>query len=267
MNLNQGNDGIDGVVPVMASKMLLYSLVGIHEDHRFSLFDSAVTGTDEDWSEEPVDSPQVRISPLFGFELSDEMAADLTAYVAGGLSPGDDVDERLHIWANDRVGLAHSLEYEIDAIWTRVNQNWTRSGDHPLSPQFNTCAANLASAGLLDPSVSVREAVEGVSTIYPLEPWSAPIVFDIWDRLSAIPAYIGAIATCTEDQPIGLHDMDEFDAAMLRDTIDGILNQVHRAKDMVFVGNLGSLLDGESLSARELLEDLLHASEFFEIHT
>jgi hypothetical protein len=203
-------------------------------------------------------------SPRFGFELTPEMGRALAPALDYYDSWEDDPIEVLEIAVREELGLAHTLNYNIDTDlpqpqgvvrqFARANGKWEAGFVNPEAWQFKQCEEEMRKSHNLRESAWGHEAMIDGSRIYEPKPWAINYILEIWDRRSSFHSFLGWLSEQEPEERFSIHDLEPDEGAKLYEVMKELTNRRIRSDELQLMMTALDLVAGKSATASEILE-------------
>ena len=205
-------------------------------------------------------------SPRFGIFLPHDISVVLNSVLDKEVTFPNDPVEELRLYSLDSIQLCGWIEYGItvndkagkfeEEIWSRSEKQWL-PGHHFEEERLRACLIKMAKMGTLDLGERPLDQIINDSDSYDVQPWAAPFVLELWDSMVEFPTVLAEIAASDADDYFTLSDLEVEHDDGLRKIIGDMYDSIVSSDELAAMGNLPALLRGESLSAYEILSNLV----------
>jgi hypothetical protein len=203
-------------------------------------------------------------SPRYGFSITREMATALGPALDAYDKWEDNPLEHIEIAIREEVGLAHTLNYNIehdfdlpDGIakeYSRANGVWVSGFVCPDAPQFLACEEEMRRTGNLREGMYPHEAMIDDSLIYEPKDWAVPYILKIWDSKNPFYAFLGWLSMQEPAEIFSVFEPDPNIGNQLAEVIKSLTSRRIRSDEQEEMMVAINLARGESASAEEIVE-------------
>jgi hypothetical protein len=204
------------------------------------------------------------ISPRYGFPLTREMATALEPALDAYDRWDDDPLESLEIAVREEVGLAHTLNYNIQhdfdlptgivKEYSRAHGTWVQGFVSPDAAQFIACEEEMRRIGNFRESLYFNEAMIDGSLIYEPKDWAVPNILKIWDSKDPFYAFLGWLSMQEPTEKFSVFEPDPNIGNQLAEVVKKLTSVRIRAEEQQDMMVAINLSQGESATAEEILE-------------
>ena len=219
----------------------------------------AIDRTDHDYGD---DIP--RVSPRFGFELTPEMGRALAPALELYDTYEDDPIEVIEIAVREELGLAHTLNYNVETDlplpkgmirqFARANKSWEPGFVNPNAWQFQNCEELMRREENLRDDAWGHEAMIDGSRIYEPKPWAIPYILKFWDRNIPFHSFLGSVSECSADAQISVHDLEPDEAKNMSRVATKLRGQIISSDELEAMQVVIELAADREMPAEEILE-------------
>lgn len=219
----------------------------------------AIDRTDHDYGD---DIP--RVSPRFGFELTPEMGRALAPALELYDSYEDDPIEVIEIAVREELGLAHTLNYNVETDlplpkgmirqFARANKSWEPGFVNPNAWQFQHCEELMRREENLRGDAWGHEAIVDGSRIYTPKPWAINYILQLWDSKAPFYSFIGWLSEKEPTEEFSIHDLDPDEGANLYRVVKEQTNRRISSDELQYMMVALDLVAEKRVSAEEILE-------------
>jgi hypothetical protein len=219
----------------------------------------AMDRTDHDYGD---DIP--RVSLRFGFELTPEMGRALAPALELYDSWEDDPIEVIEIAVREELGLAHTLNYNIETDlpqpqgvirqFARGNKAWEPGFVNPAAWQFLECEAEMRLSHNLRESAWGNEAMVDGSRIYEPKPWAINYILELWDSRAPFHSFLGWLSEQEPSERFSIHDLDPDEGSNLYKVVKELTNRRISSDELQSMMVALDLVAEKSVSAEGILE-------------
>jgi hypothetical protein len=204
------------------------------------------------------------ISPRYGFSITREMATALDPALDAYDSWEDNPLEYIEIAIREEVGLAHTLNYNIEhdfdlpegiaKEYSRAKGVWVSGFVSPDAAQFVACEEEMRRTGNLREGMYPHEAMIDDSLIYEPKDWAVPYILKIWDSKEPFYAFFGWLGMQEPTEKFSVFDPDPIVGNQLAEVVKGLTSRRIRSDEQEEMMVAINLSRGESATAEEILE-------------
>ena len=121
----------------------------------------------------------------------------------------------------------------------------------------------LVEADEIDPTEpALLQVIDGTLEMN-IQPWANEFILEIWDKTQKFHRIYASISQVSSGKEISLSDFAESDQTYLKMLISNFEKQVVSSDELMHIGSLLSLSQGEGSTAEETLESLVSALDYF----
>jgi len=173
-------------------------------------------------------------------------------------------EARFTINLRDEVLLAHSLERTFeDASSFRSDGQWHSNLLPSDDPHFKTCLIALVEADEIDlTEPALLQVLDGTLEMS-IQSWANEFIVEIWDKTQKFHRVYASISQMPSEKEISLSDFAESDRTYLTRLIRNFEKQAVSFDELMHIGSLLALSQGDSSTAEETLESLVSALDYF----
>jgi hypothetical protein len=173
-------------------------------------------------------------------------------------------EARFTINLREEVLLAHSLERTFeDASSFRSDGQWHSNLLPSDDPHFKTCLMALVEADEIDlTEPALLQVIDGTLEMN-IQPWANEFIAEIWDKTQKFHRVYASIGQMPSENEISLSDFAESDRTYLKALIRNFEMQVVSSDELMHIGSLLTLSQGEGSTAEETLESLVASFDYF----
>jgi hypothetical protein len=205
-----------------------------------------------------------RVSPRFGFDLTPEMGRALAPALELYDTYEDDPIEVIEIAVREELGLAHTLNYNVETDlplpkgmirqFARANKSWEPGFVNPAAWQFEHCESEMRRLHSQTERTWDNEAMVDGSRIYEPKVWAINYVLELWDRKAPFYSFIGWLSEKEPTEQFSIHDLDPDEGANLYKVVKEQTNRRISSDELQYMMVALDLVAEKRVSAEEILE-------------
>lgn len=219
----------------------------------------AIDRTDHDYGD---DIP--RFSPRFGFDLTPEMGRALAPVLELYDTYEDDPIEVIEIAVREELGLAHTLNYNVETDlplpkgmirqFARANMSWEPGFVNHTAWQFEHCESEMRRLQSQTERTWDNEAMVDGSRIYEPKGWAIHYILDLWDSKAPFYSFIGWLSEKEPTEEFSIHDLDPNEGANLYKVVKEQTSRRISSDELQDMMVALDLVAEKRVSAEEILE-------------